>query len=145
MLQWHKQMEKICHSHGSEKMIWLKWSYYQRHTTDSMQSLSKFQWHFSALEQIILKFVWKHKRFQITKTILRKKLKAENSTPPDFKLYYKTTEIKMVWYWHKNRHRSLEQNRMNPYLYGELIYGKGGKNRQRGKTVSSINGVEKTG
>ena len=41
------------------------------------------------LEQIILKFVWKHKRSQIAATILRKQNKARATMLPDFKLYCK--------------------------------------------------------
>ena len=41
-------------------ILW-KWLYYPKQSTDSMQSLSNYQWHiFTGLEQKFLQFVWKH-------------------------------------------------------------------------------------
>jgi hypothetical protein len=56
------------------------------------------------IENSSLNFIWKPKRLQITKTILRKVSNARGITTPKFKLYSRAIEIKTAWHWHKSRY-----------------------------------------
>ena len=56
---------------------------------------------FRELEQIITQFVWKYKKPCIAKAIFRKENGTEGINLPDFRLYYKASVIKTVWYRYK--------------------------------------------
>ena len=70
------------------------------------------------------KFVWKHKRPQIAKAILRKKSEVGGVRLPNFRLYYKKIIIKTVWYWHQHRNRDRKPRKKSTHLQ-YLIYDKG--------------------
>jgi hypothetical protein len=54
---------------------------------------------FTEIKKSILKYKWKHKRYQIVKAILSKKSNAGSITIPEFKQYYRVITIKTTWYW----------------------------------------------
>ena len=92
--------------------------------------------YFTDTEQTFQKCIWNHKRPRIAAAILRKKNKAGGS---QYLISNCSTRplIKTPWYWHKNRHidqwNSIESPEINPSLYDQLIFTKGGRSKKWSK------------
>ena len=88
------------------------------------------------------------KKPQIVKAILRKKNGTGGINLLDFRLYYKATVIKTVWYCNKDRNidqwNKIENPEINPHIYGHLIFDIEARIYNGEKTISLTNGVWKT-
>ena len=78
-----------------------------------------FHRNWQADSNIHKEFIRNCRRSRISKTI-------GGLTLPVFKTFYKTTVIKMLWYWHKNRYidkwNGIESPETSPSVYGQLIF-----------------------
>ena len=94
----------------------------------------------------ISQFIWKHKRPQIAKAVMRMHLEESTFLTSDY-----TTKLQPSRQYGtgtKTEIQTNEQDRsseINSGTYGYLIFDIGGQNIQWGKTASSINGAGRSG
>lgn len=81
---------------------------------NSSRIISNF---FFNIDKLILRFIWRGKRFKITNTIMKENHRVEGPTLLEFKTSYKAIVIKTVRYVWKNRQISQKNRIEGPEIH----------------------------
>ena len=77
---------------------------------------------FTELKLKNLKIVWRHKLTPKSQGNLEKEKLSWKNQLPDFGLYYKSTVIKTVWYWHKKQeYRSIRSDQISRSVVSDSL------------------------
>ena len=119
----------------TERINTVKWLYYPKQSTGSVQFPIKLSMAFFTellIEQKKSHNLYGNTKIPSSQSNFEKEGGAGGINLSDFRLYYKATDIKTVWYWHKDRNidqwNKTESPEINPCTYGHFIFDKGGKN-----------------
>ena len=82
---WHSTVKKVAESQTWLKQLNMGKTIYRVNAIPTKWPMTFF----NELEQNFSQFVWKHRRLQIAKSILRKKNRAGGINLPGFRLHYK--------------------------------------------------------
>ena len=134
---------------GLEELIFLKWPSYSIQSTDSMQFLSKYQWHFSQKQKNNFKICMEMQNTPNSQNNLEKEEQSwRNHTSWLQTILQSYSNQNSMVLEQKHTHRSMQQNREprnKPTHLWSINLTKETRLYIGEKTVSSISCAEKTG